>query len=69
MPNIDDNNLNGATAIFPALVKATVDGRESEAANLTAVLAALTGESEELIKQLVQDEILDAENYDSNEGW
>ena len=52
------NNLDNATAVFLALVKATVEGRESEAANLTAELVALTGASSGSIAQLVSGEIL-----------
>ena len=52
------NNLDNATAVFQALVKATVEGRESEAANLTAELVALTGASSGSIAQLVSGEIL-----------
>ena len=59
------NNLDNATAVFQALVKATVEGRESEAANLTAELVALTGASSGSIAQLVSGEILDAENYEN----
>ena len=48
--------------VFDKLVRATIENRESEACNLTAVLCRMTGESPELIAQLVQGEILDAEN-------
>ena len=55
--------------VFDKLVRATIENRESEARNLTTLLCQMTGESPELIEQLVQGEILDAQNYAENSRW